>query len=111
MRRGAVARNVRGQGVRRIEMNFLADLYVVCPVCEGKRFSHKQLEVRYRGRSIADVLEMRIDEARDFFTNFPAIERLLVSLQQVGLGYLTLGQSSTTLSGGEAQRIENWQPE
>ncbi len=104
--KGGRCEECQGQGVRRIEMNFLADLYVVCPACEGKRFNRQTLEVRYRGRSIADVLEMRIDEAREFFANFPAIERLLVSLQQVGLGYLTLGQSSTTLSGGEAQRIK-----
>ena len=104
--KGGRCEECQGQGVRRIEMNFLADLYVVCPACDGKRFNRQTLEVRYRGRSIADVLEMRIDEAREFFANFPAIERLLVSLQQVGLGYLTLGQSSTTLSGGEAQRIK-----
>jgi excinuclease ABC subunit A len=104
--KGGRCEECQGQGVRRIEMNFLADLYVVCPVCDGKRFNRQTLEVRYRGRSIADVLAMRIDEAREFFANFPAIERLLVSLQQVGLGYLTLGQSSTTLSGGEAQRIK-----
>jgi excinuclease ABC subunit A len=104
--KGGRCEECQGQGVRRIEMNFLADLYVVCPVCDGKRFNRQTLEVRYRGRSIADVLEMRIDEAREFFANFPVIERLLASLQQVGLGYLTLGQSSTTLSGGEAQRIK-----
>ena len=87
-------------------MNFLPDLYVTCPVCEGKRFNRQTLEIRYRDHSIADVLDMRIDDAAEFFENFPAIARLLGSLQEVGLGYLTLGQSSITLSGGEAQRIK-----
>jgi excinuclease ABC subunit A len=104
--KGGRCEECQGQGLRRIEMNFLADLYVVCPVCEGKRFNRQTLEVRYRDRSIADVLDMRIDEAREFFANFPVIHRLLTSLHEVGLGYLTLGQSSTTLSGGEAQRIK-----
>ncbi len=104
--KGGRCEECQGQGVRRIEMNFLPDLFVVCPVCEGKRFNRQTLEVHYRGLSIADVLDLRIDAAREFFANFPTIHRLLSSLQEVGLGYLTLGQSSTTLSGGEAQRIK-----
>jgi excinuclease ABC subunit A len=87
-------------------MNFLPDLYVACPVCEGKRFNRQTLEIRYRDRSIADVLDMQVEEAAAFFENFPVIARLVGSLQEVGLGYMTLGQSSTTLSGGEAQRIK-----
>jgi excinuclease ABC subunit A len=87
-------------------MNFLPDLYVPCPVCEGKRFNRQTLEVRYRGLSIADTLDLRVDDAVEFFENFPQIRRLLATLQEVGLGYLTLGQSSITLSGGEAQRIK-----
>ena len=87
-------------------MNFLPDLYVACPVCEGKRFNRQTLEIRYRDRSIADVLDMQVEEAAEFFENFPVIARLVGSLQEVGLGYMTLGQSSTTLSGGEAQRIK-----
>ncbi len=104
--KGGRCEECQGQGIRRIEMNFLPDLTVPCPVCDGARFNQQTLEVRYRGLSIADVLELRVDDARKFFENFPQIVRLLDSLQEVGLGYLALGQASTTLSGGEAQRIK-----
>ncbi|MFZ1937393.1 MAG: excinuclease ABC subunit UvrA [Thermoguttaceae bacterium] len=104
--KGGRCEECQGQGQRRIEMNFLPDLYVACPVCEGKRFNRQTLEIRYRDHSIADVLDMQVEEAADFFQNFPQIARLVGSLQEVGLGYMTLGQSSTTLSGGEAQRIK-----
>ncbi len=104
--KGGRCEECQGQGQRRIEMNFLPDLYVACPVCEGKRFNRQTLEIRYRERSIADVLDMRVEEAAEFFANFPVIARLISSLQEVGLGYITLGQASTTLSGGEAQRIK-----
>ncbi|TWT54777.1 UvrABC system protein A [Rubripirellula amarantea] len=96
----------KGHGVERIAMNFLSDLFVTCSRCGGKRFNRQTLQVRFKGANVADVLEMSIDEATEFFENVPKISRLLRSLQDVGLGYVHLGQASTTLSGGEAQRIK-----
>jgi excinuclease ABC subunit A len=104
--KGGRCETCQGQGQQKIEMNFLPDLSVTCPDCQGRRFNHQTLAIRYRDKSIADVLDMRVDDAVAFFENFPVIARLLGSLQEVGLGYLTLGQSSTTLSGGEAQRVK-----
>jgi len=96
----------RGQGTKKIEMHFLPDVYVTCQACRGKRYNPETMQVTYKGKNIADVLDMRIKEALDFFANFPTIVRILRTLNDVGLGYMQLGQSSTTLSGGEAQRVK-----
>ena len=104
--KGGRCEHCQGQGVQRIEMRFLPDLFVQCPICQGRQFNRQTLAVRFREKSIADVLAMRIEEAAGFFENHESIHRMLTSLVHVGLGYLTLGQRSTTLSGGEAQRIK-----
>ncbi|MBR9976505.1 MAG: excinuclease ABC subunit UvrA [Bacteroidetes bacterium] len=96
----------KGDGVRKIEMNFLPDVYVQCEVCKGKRYNRETMEVRYHGKSIADVLGMSVAEATDFFSEIPRIHRKLQTLYDVGLGYIRLGQQATTLSGGEAQRVK-----
>ncbi len=96
----------QGDGIVKIEMHFLADVYVKCDVCNGTRYNRETLEVKYKGKNIADVLEMTIDEACDFFSSVPKIYNRLKTLQEVGLGYVQLGQSATTLSGGEAQRVK-----
>ena len=103
---GGRCETCKGAGVRTIEMNFLPDVYINCEVCNGKRYNRDTLEIRYKGKSIADVLEMTINEAVEFFEPYPKIARKLKAVQDVGLGYITLGQQSTTLSGGEAQRIK-----
>ncbi|MGN1012039.1 MAG: ATP-binding cassette domain-containing protein, partial [Clostridia bacterium] len=96
----------QGDGIVKIEMHFLPDIYVPCEVCKGKRYNRETLEATFKGKSIADVLEMTVDEACDFFEHIPKIYRKLKTLQDVGLGYICLGQSATTLSGGEAQRVK-----
>ena len=96
----------KGEGIKKIEMHFLPDVYIPCEVCGGKRYNAETLEVKYKGATIADVLEMTVTEALDFFENIPKIERKLQTISDVGLGYVTLGQSSITLSGGEAQRMK-----
>ena len=103
---GGRCETCKGGGLRVIEMNFLPDVYVECETCQGKRFNRETLEIRYKGKSIYDILEMTIDEACDFFEPIPKIFRKLKTIRDVGLGYITLGQQSTTLSGGEAQRIK-----
>ena len=96
----------KGDGIIKIEMHFLADVYVPCEVCAGKRYTRETLEVKYKGKSIYDVLDMTVDEACEFFASVPSVMRKIITLQEVGLGYIKLGQPSTTLSGGEAQRIK-----
>ncbi|PKP16551.1 MAG: excinuclease ABC subunit UvrA, partial [Bacteroidetes bacterium HGW-Bacteroidetes-23] len=103
---GGRCETCEGSGVRTIEMSFLPDVYVECETCMGKRFNRETLEIRFKGKSISDVLNMTVDEAVEFFENIPKIYRKVKTIQDVGLGYITLGQQSTTLSGGEAQRIK-----
>ena len=104
--KGGRCETCKGAGVRVIEMNFLPDVYVVCEACQGKRYNRETLEVRYKGKSINDVLNMTIRQAVEFFANVPSVVHKLQTLKDVGLGYLTLGQSSVTISGGEAQRVK-----
>ncbi|MEE0252407.1 MAG: excinuclease ABC subunit UvrA [Acutalibacteraceae bacterium] len=96
----------QGDGILKIEMHFLPDIYVPCDVCKGKRYNRETLEIKYKGKSISDVLDMTVEEGLDFFSNIPKIQRKLKTLQEVGLGYIKIGQPSTTLSGGEAQRVK-----
>jgi excinuclease ABC subunit A len=95
-----------GGGMRVIEMNFLPDVYVHCEKCNGKRYNRETLEIRYKGKSISDVLNMTVEEAVEFFQHIPSLYRKIKVLEEVGLGYITLGQSAVTLSGGEAQRVK-----
>jgi excinuclease ABC subunit A len=104
--KGGRCEECEGDGVRKIEMNFLPDVYVLCDVCKGKRYNRETLEVHYKGKSIADVLDMTVDDAMDLFNDFPRILRHLQTIHDVGLGYIRLGQQATTLSGGEAQRVK-----
>jgi excinuclease ABC subunit A len=104
--KGGRCENCEGDGVRKIEMNFLPDVYVLCDVCMGKRYNRETLEVHYKGKSIADVLNMTVDEAMILFSELPRIQRHLQTLHDVGMGYIRLGQQATTLSGGEAQRVK-----
>ena len=104
--RGGRCEACRGDGIIRIEMQFLPDVYVPCEVCHGKRYNSQTLEVKYRGKTIADVLDMTVEEALEFFKNIPVVKRKLETLYDVGLGYIKLGQPATALSGGEAQRVK-----
>jgi excinuclease ABC subunit A len=104
--KGGRCEKCQGEGTIKIEMNFLPDVYVECEECKGKRYNHETLEIRYKGKSIADVLDMTVEEALNLFQFIPSIRTKLETLNQVGLGYIKVGQSSTTLSGGESQRIK-----
>ncbi len=104
--KGGRCEHCQGQGTKKIEMHFLPDVYVVCEQCKGSRYNRETLEIKYRGLNIANVLDLPVEEALTFFENFPKIKQLLQTLYDVGLGYMTLGQASTTLSGGEAQRVK-----
>jgi excinuclease ABC subunit A len=104
--KGGRCETCQGDGVKKIEMHFLPDVYVTCEVCKGKRYNRETLEIRYRGKTIAEVLDMTVSDALEFFQKIPSIERKLQTLHDVGLGYIRLGQQATTLSGGEAQRVK-----
>ncbi len=104
--KGGRCESCRGDGVLKIEMHFLPDVYVPCEICKGKRYNRETLEVKYKGKSIADILQMNIEEAVEFFKAIPKIHRKLETLLEVGLGYIRMGQPATTLSGGEAQRVK-----
>jgi excinuclease ABC subunit A len=104
--KGGRCESCQGQGTKCIEMHFLPDVYVNCEVCHGKRYNAETLEIHYRGKTIADVLDMTVEEAMNFFENFPVIHRILKALNDVGLSYIKIGQPSTQLSGGEAQRVK-----
>jgi excinuclease ABC subunit A len=104
--KGGRCEHCKGDGILKIEMQFLPDVYVSCEICKGKRYNREALEIHYRGRSIADVLDMTIEEALDFFAAVPSVKARLQTLFDVGLGYVHLGQPATTLSGGEAQRVK-----
>jgi len=104
--KGGRCESCEGDGIIKIEMNFLPDVYVTCEVCKGARYNRETLEIKYKGKNIADVLNMSVEEAAEFFQNIPQVMKKLVTLNDVGLGYIRLGQQATTLSGGEAQRIK-----
>jgi excinuclease ABC subunit A len=104
--KGGRCESCKGDGIIKIEMNFLPDVYVPCEVCKSKRYNRETLEVKYKGKNIFNVLDMTVDEAIKFFENIPSIYRHIKTLQEVGLGYIKLGQPSTQLSGGEAQRVK-----
>jgi excinuclease ABC subunit A len=104
--KGGRCESCQGDGIIKIEMHFLPDVYVPCEVCKGRRYNAQTLEVKYKGKTIADVLEMRVDEANEFFANIPRVHNKLRTICDVGLGYIKMGQPATTLSGGEAQRVK-----
>ncbi|MBU4140704.1 MAG: excinuclease ABC subunit UvrA, partial [Candidatus Omnitrophica bacterium] len=104
--KGGRCEDCRGDGIKKIEMHFLPDVYVTCGTCKGARFNEQTLRIKYKGKSIADVLSMTVEEAQELFRNIPGIREKLTVLADVGLGYIQLGQPATTLSGGEAQRVK-----
>ncbi len=104
--KGGRCEKCQGDGLIKIEMHFLPDVYVTCETCGGKRYNRETLEIQFKGKSIADVLDMTVEDAEAFFTAVPSIREKMTTLMRVGLGYIKVGQSATTLSGGEAQRVK-----
>jgi len=104
--KGGQCEGCQGDGVKKIKMHLLPDVYVICDLCKGKRYNEETLQIKYKGKSISDVLDMTVEEAYEFFYSIPKIKHKLEIMKQIGLGYITLGQPATTLSGGEAQRIK-----